>query len=228
MQLQLQGRGCTRLVLNCNDINRVLVFESPPNNSREARDTNNYMSLENNQIVFSPSGTSMQNATVDINFRTGESGFYLTLRETGTCITVSRILVFYNVCPEEVADLVMRPETIAPPNGLSLEVQARCVEGAEPENGEAARLTCLPGGNWSMVRGSGCRCQQELQASQDGRACRGKSWEQHMVIATTPHIIIASHPVYSTSMHLLIRVQGCSLWRFCGNHYQHRYPTIGL
>ncbi len=71
--------------------------------------------------------------------------FFLAIRDESTCIVVSRLLVFYNVCPQETVGLVMRPEILAPiieRLSTPIEVTAQCVIGASPDNGVAPRLTC--------------------------------------------------------------------------------------
>ena len=72
------------------------------------------------------------------------------------------MIVFYYVCPQQTADLILYPETIAPPEnqaGIPLvSVTANCVANAEPENGQAPLLSCLSRGIWSLVPAAGCRC----------------------------------------------------------------------
>ena len=115
-----------------------------------------------------------------INFQSEESGFYLAFVPEFTahqeCLIVSRIIVFYNVCPEENEELVMRPETIAPiveRISIPFEVTAECVAGASPDNGDAVRLNCNQGGTWTTIPGSGCSCNSVYKTSADGRSCTG-------------------------------------------------------
>ena len=75
---------------------------------------------------------------------TEEDGCYFSTREETSCIVLTCIIVFYHVCPEEVSDLVVHPETIAPPivqQDQLVEVITKCVPGATPEN-SVVRLGC--------------------------------------------------------------------------------------
>ncbi len=114
---------------------------------------------------FNDSGIVSQNQTREMNFQTNEDGFYLAIRDESTCIVVSRLLVFYNVCPQETVIFFMRPETLAPiieRLSTPIEVTAQCVTGASPDNGVAPRLTCSQGGVWGTIAGSGCTCNPGL------------------------------------------------------------------
>ena len=107
---------------------------------------------------------------------TEEDGFYLGIRDETSCLELSRVIVFYHVCPEEVSDLVVHPETIAPPigrQGQLVKVIAECVPRAIPENSEVL-LNCVQGGVWSAIAGSGCRCHPELIQAGDRKSCKGK------------------------------------------------------
>ena len=117
---------------------------------------------------------TVQNQTKELNFQTDEDGFYLAITDETSCFAITRVIVFYNVCPGETETLVVRPETLAPPiDRLSTprHVTVECVAGASPENGVAAKLTCAQGGVWSSVSGSGCRCDPGLRGDESGQSC---------------------------------------------------------
>ena len=174
MQVEFDLTGCTTLM--CQRTFVLNEYETSTENSTAARDTTNY------QIVMrvgteDDSVLTRQNQTTEINFESEESGFYVALLDEGTCIAVTRIIVFYNVCPEENEELVMRPETIAPiveriPNAIT--VTAECVAGASPDNGNVAILICSQNGIWTTIPGSGCSCNPGLSTSVDGRSCLGE------------------------------------------------------
>ena len=86
---------------------------------------------------------SLQNQTIELNFMTEEDGCYFSTREETSCIVLTCIII-YHVCPEEVSDLVVHPETIAPPivqQDQLVEIITKCVPGATPEN-SVVRLGC--------------------------------------------------------------------------------------
>ena len=152
----------------------LLVYETSTEDNTMARNTSNYRPA----MTFAPQDVAMQNSTANVDLTGNADGFYLALRDQTTCVLVSRVLVFYNVCPGGTVDLVMRPETLAPRfetgTVLSSSVAAECVEGARPENGEGAQLECFQGGTWFPVPGSGCVCGEGFSAAEDGTACEGK------------------------------------------------------
>ena len=63
-------------------------------------------------------------------------GFYLGVVDLSTCVTLTRILILYHVCPEETSELISRPEAI---ESQSLEgspsVEGECVENSSTESG---------------------------------------------------------------------------------------------
>ena len=85
-----------------------------------------------------------------------------SIQDETSCILITRLIVFYYVCPQQTADLTLYPETIAPSEnqaGIPLvSVTATCVANAESENGPTALLNCLSRGIWSLVPAAGCRC----------------------------------------------------------------------
>ena len=186
MQVEFELTGCTDLM--CQRTFVLNEYETSTENSRAARDTRNYQ-LVTRVATEDDTGLTRQNQTREINFESEESGFYVALVDESTCVAVTRIIVFYNVCPGGNEELVMRPETIAPiveRVSTPFEVTAECVAGASPDNGDAAvRLNCNQGGTWTTIPGSGCSCNPGLSTSDDGRSCMGK-----FVIVAIIHILM--------------------------------------
>ena len=89
--------------------------------------------------------------------------------------SLSNVIVFYHVWPEEVSDLVVQPETIAPPIGRQsplIEVITKCMPGAIPEKNEV-RLSCSQGGIWTAITGPGCLGEPGLVQAGDRKSCKG-------------------------------------------------------
>ena len=160
-------------ILNsCRRSFTIHKYETSTINATAAIDLSNYELVD--QIV-PRDGSVRENGSVNINFDTEATGFYLGIRDVSSCILIHRVLVFYYVCPTETSDLITRPETIASIIGASIPVQVvgQCVEGTRPENGVQPGLTCSPRGIWSVNFGAGCVCGSGLQLSSDGRSCVG-------------------------------------------------------
>ncbi len=171
--VEFEQAGCDQ---GCQRTFVLEAYETSTVDSTTARNTANYRQIDR-VAPFDDSGTVSQNQTREMNFQTNEDGFYLAIRDESTCIVVSRLLVFYNVCPQETVGLVMQPETRAPiieRLSTPIEVTAQCVTRASPDNGGAPRLTCSQGGVWGTIAGSGCTCNPGFVASEDGTLCMGR------------------------------------------------------
>ena len=82
-------------------------------------------------------------------FSISSTGLYLSVVDTGSCTVVNRILVYYNVCPYQVVNMVVYPETVAPPfsNPQDRVVTGTCVDNASPISGDL-NLECKVSGIW--------------------------------------------------------------------------------
>ena len=165
--------GCTSL--ECQRTFVVNAYETSTEDNSIAANTSNYR-LVDRIATDDDTGQTRQNRTVDLNLNANADGIYLAIRDETTCIVITRMLVFYSACPGGAVDFVMRPETLAPivmRNPIPLKVDAECVAGASPENGEGAILNCNQGGTWTVVPGAGCQCNTGFMAAANGRSCTG-------------------------------------------------------
>ena len=166
IQVEFEQEGC---VEGCSRISSWHGYETSTINSVAARNISNYVLIS--RLV--PNDGNLQNQTRYLNFATNESGFYLAIRDEDTCLAVTRVLVFYNVCPQETVEFMIRPEIISPPittpSQEPLRVIGQCVGNASSESGAEPILTCSPGGTWSVV--SGCQCNQGFRATENGTSC---------------------------------------------------------
>ena len=158
--IELELRNCD-VTLRCQRTFNTHVYETSSMNTTGARQNlNNYRQVQR----VSPADTSgaRVNETVTITFNTNHSSFYFAIQDETTCIVVTRLIVFYHICPQQTADLILYPETVAPPENqagiLLVSVTAICVANAESENGLAPLLNCFSRGIWSLVPAAGCRC----------------------------------------------------------------------
>ena len=166
IQIEFEQEGC---IEGCSRISSWYGYETSTISSIAARDTSNYVLIS--RLV--PNDGNLQNQTMYLNFATNESGFYLAIRDEDTCLAVTRVLVFYNVCPQETVEFMIRPETLSPPittpSQEPFRVTGHCVANASTESGAAPSLTCSPGGTWSIV--SGCQCNQGFLTTENGKSC---------------------------------------------------------
>ncbi len=136
-----------------------------------ARDTSNYVAIRT--LATQVSGATTK-TIVSFGFNTSETGFYLAIRDPGTCIRILRLIVFYYECPGETVNLVVRPDTIAPAVGSSIQlnVNASCVDNSSPV-GDDYSLRCLESGNWVAAASSRCECNTGFVSvmNQFGKQC---------------------------------------------------------
>ena len=142
--------------LACQRTFNTHIYEISTENTTEARNINNYRQVQR----VSPDITTGEgvNETVTVNLNTNHSSFYFAIQDETTCIVVTRVIVFYHICPTQTVDLIFHPEVIAPAIG-SIIITTVCTVNAEPENGLAPQglvLVCSAEGVWN--RGAACRC----------------------------------------------------------------------
>ena len=154
--IEFNLRNCD-ITLNCQKTFNTHIYETTSAGNAARRNTENYRQVRR----VSPDITTGEsvNETVVVRFQTDQSSFYFAIQDETSCITITRLLVFYNVCPSQTVNLTSTPETIAPPSGAApITVTATCARNAEAEGGSEPRLICSTGGLWSTVGNSGCRC----------------------------------------------------------------------
>ncbi len=134
----------------------LLKYETSTIDRVAARDTDNYQPIQT--LTTQASGITAI-LTEEFGFATTESGFYLAIRDPGTCIRIARLLVFYYTCPSETVDLVVRPETIAPMIGSTeqFSVTPACVGNSSSVGGDLS-LQCVSRGSWIVSSSGRCQC----------------------------------------------------------------------
>ena len=172
--INISKTGVTELLLNatfsaatfsacngvCTDSVRVRIFETNEPDEVACNNTSNY-----NGNVASLEHVMDQNPVQNLELEpisiSGScTGLYLALLHLppGTCISISRLALFYYVCLEQVVNLVRYPETISP-NLLSdsdLFLEPSCVDNAEFVFGDDM-LECSRRGRWE-TNGLVCSC----------------------------------------------------------------------
>ena len=162
IEFELQGCDVT---LNCQRTFNTHVYERSSENTAASRTISNYRQVQR----VSPDDTTGNrvNETVIIDFASTsqETSFYFAVQDVTICIVITRMIVFYHVCPQQTSDLIHYPETISPrlptsdrPGVAPISVTALCVENAATENGRSSTVFCSSGGVWSTQSDRGCVC----------------------------------------------------------------------
>jgi hypothetical protein len=153
--IEFELRNCD-VTLNCQRTFNTHIYETSTENGTAARDINNYRQVRRVSPDVS-AGDTRVNETIVVNLNSDHSSFYFAIQDEITCIVITRLLVFYRICPSQTisTSLAHVPEIIA--RGFPLIVHGRCVEKAQTEDGSFPQFTCLPRGEW-LPFNTGCRC----------------------------------------------------------------------
>lgn len=104
-------------------------------------------------------------------------GFYLAFQDSGACMSLVTVQVFFYKCPAVVKGFASFPETFAGGERTSLvESPGTCVPNAEEKSMTGAsgvRLHCNGEGEWIVAIGQ-CTCKAGYQPVDDERACQGE------------------------------------------------------
>ena len=94
--IEFQLQEC-RVQSNCQRTFNTHKYETSTEDSARARTVVNYQQVER----VSPDevmGAAI-NATVNIDFNTDNTFFYFAIEDETSCIAVTRVIVFYHICP---------------------------------------------------------------------------------------------------------------------------------
>nr|XP_046155971.1 ephrin type-B receptor 5-like isoform X3 [Oncorhynchus gorbuscha] len=112
------------------------------------------------------------------------NGFVLAIVDSGACVSLMGVSIFYRRCPATnryLASYLATPSG-AEPTAL-VPVTGTCVPHSQAQGGSAPRMHCNAEGDW-MVPVGGCICEEGYEPNQNGSACLGSpsaptsvSWE---------------------------------------------------
>uniref|UniRef100_A0AAY4C3M3 receptor protein-tyrosine kinase n=1 Tax=Denticeps clupeoides TaxID=299321 RepID=A0AAY4C3M3_9TELE len=89
-------------------------------------------------------------------------GFYLAFQDSGACVALISVRVFYTTCPSTTKSLVTFPEKIT--EASLTEVVGTCVKNAvAPDQAPPPRMYCTTEGEWVVPVGQ-CQCGAGYQA----------------------------------------------------------------
>ena len=150
---------CPQNLPSCVNLS-LYVWETSTQNEISAADTHNYRFIAN-------ISSGIQYLTVDFS-SSQHSGFYLGIRDNGTCMIVNRVLVYVNVgCRATTVGLVRVSESVF--GSSSASVLGECVADSEPISETGPLLECSERGEWIVV--SGCQCTAHHYLDSSGLLC---------------------------------------------------------
>ena len=189
--INISRTGVTELLLNatfsaatssacngvCTDSVRIKILETNEPDEFARNDTSNY-----NETVASLEHFMDQNPVqnldlVQIPISGSYTGIYLAVVDPspGTCISISRLALYYYICPKQVVNLVKYPETISPTLASDSDVflEANCVDNAVLIACND-KLECSRRGQWE-INDLICKCMKGhyfLSESCEGKQLR--------------------------------------------------------
>ena len=118
-----------------------------------------YTYAEVRLIHTASEGFTIDSEEIDVS----RSGLYLAVLDQGSCAVISRIVVFYNVCPYRVLNKAVYPETLAPQRVTDgdREVTATCIDNASPLSPDSLNFKCRFSGIW--LGSAMCTCNPGYQ-----------------------------------------------------------------
>ena len=131
----------------CNPTFRLYHYST--NSIQSASTTGNgFMNTDNYEqfAVVRPADTIRTfTNTFTFTLQSSSTGFYFAIRDTGTCVGISRVRVFHNNCQSFQSRLVLYPNAPAPVSG-SENITIGCVPNAVVSG--SAQVTCYSNGTW--------------------------------------------------------------------------------
>ena len=106
--------------------------------------------------------------TFTFTLQPSSTGFYLAIRDNGTCVEISRVRVYRENCQSFKRGLVLYPDAPAPVNG-SENITISCVPNAVVSG--STQVTCHSDGTWGPEHPV-CECQPRY--SDGGTECFSK------------------------------------------------------
>ena len=107
-------------------------------------------------------------ATLNFTLQPSQTGFYITVKDNGTCFGISRIKVYRNNCKSIQRGLVLYPDAPAPVSD-PVNISIQCVDNAVVSG--SARVTCGSDGRWDPQNPV---CQCRLGYEDRGTECAGR------------------------------------------------------
>ena len=177
----------------------LLYFETDTANTLASHDPSNYKVIE----TFAP-GASMSSGSRSFSFETtpGKKGFYVSVRENGTCLSLSNIRVYTHCCKAQTAGLVTYPLAYAPAQSSSTPTvgEGQCADrssvedttgsvakclGENSEGSSLLEVQCVQMGRWDQSRGCSCDPGHSLDTSSGSSQCKGKADRPDILLTHT-------------------------------------------
>ncbi|XP_048881127.1 ephrin type-B receptor 5 isoform X2 [Brienomyrus brachyistius] len=101
------------------------------------------------------------------------AGFVLAIVDSGACVSLMGVSIFYRRCPSANQNMAFFPATPsgAEPTAL-VPVDGMCVPHSQPQGGMIPRMHCNAEGDWIVPVGE-CICDEGFEPNHNNSACQG-------------------------------------------------------
>ncbi|VDP65114.1 unnamed protein product [Echinostoma caproni] len=161
----------------------VKQFDQPDNNSQlQGFRQIDQLSPKHVQPVNSYAGNNLMKM-VHANFRPTSKRFQLALRDTGACVLIDQLVIYYLHCPQTEVNLMQLPQTHAGHNAEIRFVPGTCVSGATHSVGpfpmaftkgptRVPGAFCMVNGKWHLDDDEfQCICEPGFELGPKGLTC---------------------------------------------------------
>ncbi|XP_066297726.1 ephrin type-B receptor 3-like [Branchiostoma lanceolatum] len=164
VEIKFSIRECRDIpnVVSCKETFDLYYFESEYPDATEDRPAwNDGTYTKVDRIAadgrFSHVNTEIINTEVRDIGPIFKRGFYLAFQDSGACISLLSVRVYYKVCPTITEHYAIFNKTVTGPSITSLvQAEGQCIPNSEPV-GRQPTVQCTGTGEWTLFTGS-CRC----------------------------------------------------------------------
>ena len=156
---------------SCVDNLSLHLWETSVADNTSAANTDNYR-------LIAHINSGVKNVTIPFS-SVRHSGFYLGIRDTGTCVHVNRVLIYYTACEATTVGLIRVSETVY--SSSSVSVQGDCIENSVPVNNTRPLLKCTERGEWRATS----RCPHDISQ------CQGMHYNCGKMMGRASHLFFS-------------------------------------
>ena len=169
----------TYRITNCRtDLGCVPRFNIQNYKTNSPQSQSNYQDTSRyNLIDIADTLVVRTTETFDFALSRSEDGFYLAFQDQGTCVTISRVIVYRRRCPAQQIGLVLYPEVQSPASGQE-PAEASCVANAHAETDLG--LMCDSEGTW--IGNPMCSCNDGYMQVNDTEGVQSCEFEGILIL----------------------------------------------
>lgn len=123
----------------------------------------NPLFLESQDSEMSTTQSEMTKKTFEVPLYNNKQGFYIALHDTGACLSIDYIKIYYKYCPEKTFNFVQYPLTLS---GSSMTpAKGTCIENSSiPKTSTRFPSRYCNDGIWMSVDENVCHCDRGFEA----------------------------------------------------------------